>query len=100
MAGEKSLRLLFPTSGVKFQALLLVLPQPSSPTPGKLQGREGKKMYLKEGDIGKAESEEVVPVKTEMEIVSPAGFAGRSPASSWLLPPRAPGLGAIAEGLW
>ena len=27
-------------------------------------------MYLKEGDIGKAESEEVVPVKTETEVVS------------------------------
>lgn len=41
-------------------------------------------MYLKEGDIGKAESEEVVPVKTETEIVSQAGSAGRTRGSSLL----------------
>lgn len=35
-------------------------------------------MYLKEGDIGKAEPEEVVPVKTETEIISQAGPAGWS----------------------
>lgn len=40
-------------------------------------------MYLKEGNIGKAESEEVVPVKTETKIVSQAGSAGRSPGSSF-----------------
>lgn len=43
-------------------------------------------MYLKEGDIGKAESEEVVPVKTETEVVSQAGFTGRSPGSGFLAP--------------
>lgn len=31
-------------------------------------------MYLKERDIGKAESEEVVPAKIERKIVSKAGF--------------------------
>lgn len=36
-------------------------------------------MYLKEGNIGKAESEEVVPVKTETKIMSQAGSAGSSP---------------------
>lgn len=35
-------------------------------------------MYLKEGDIGKAESEEIIPVKTETEILSHAGSADRS----------------------
>lgn len=35
-------------------------------------------MYLKERDIGKAEPEEVVPVKTETEIISQAGPAGQS----------------------
>lgn len=31
----------------------------------KRAGKEGNQAYLKEGNIGKAESEEVVPVKTE-----------------------------------
>ena len=48
--------------------------------------REGKQMYLKEGDIGKAESEEVVPVKTETEAISQAGSIGRSPGSGFLAP--------------
>lgn len=43
-------------------------------------------MYLKEGDIGKAESEEVVPVKTKMEIISQAGSTDSSPGSSSLAP--------------
>lgn len=43
-------------------------------------------MYLKEGDVGKAESEEVVPVKTETEIISQAGSVGRSPGSSFWAP--------------
>lgn len=43
-------------------------------------------MYLKEGDIGKAESEEVVPVKTETRIMNQAGYAGRSPVSSFPAP--------------
>lgn len=43
-------------------------------------------MYLKERNIGKAESEEVVPVKTETEIISQAGSADRSPGSSFLAP--------------
>lgn len=43
-------------------------------------------MYLKEGDIGKAESEEVVPAKTEMKITSQIGSAVRSPGSSFLAP--------------
>lgn len=43
-------------------------------------------MYLKEGDIGKAESEEVVPVKTEMEITSQIGSTVRFPGSSSLAP--------------
>lgn len=57
-------------------------------------------MYLKEGDIGKAESEEVVPVKTETEMVSQAGSAGTSPGTaSWLLPHGVPGLGADCRRL-
>lgn len=43
-------------------------------------------MYLKEGDIGKAESEEVVPAKTEMKITSQIGSVVRSPGSSFLAP--------------
>lgn len=43
-------------------------------------------MYLKEGDIGKVEPEEVVPVKTEMEITSQIGSAVRSPGSTFLAP--------------
>lgn len=42
------------------------------------KGREGKHMYLKKGDIGKAEPEEVVPVETEMEIISQAGPTSQS----------------------
>lgn len=45
-------------------------PTPQLPNTGNYRkGREEKQMYLKEGDIGKAESEEVVPVKTETEII-------------------------------
>lgn len=55
-------------------------------------------MYLKEGNIGKAESEEVVPVKTETKIMSQVGSAGSSPrdAASWLLR----GGGQTTGGLW
>lgn len=42
-------------------------------------------MYLKEGDIGKAESEEVVPRKTETEVVSQAGLQA-GPLCEWLAP--------------
>lgn len=81
-ASEKRLGLLFSTLGSEFQILLLTLPR----LPPNYQGDswEGKQMYLKEGDIGKAESEEVVPVKTKMEIISQAGSAGIFPGSSFL----------------
>lgn len=56
-------------------------------------------MYLEEGDIGKAESEEVVPVKTETEMVSQAGSARGSPGSSFLAAvSRVPRLGADGRG--
>lgn len=41
--------------------------QPPVSTHRKNTGRKEKQMYLKEGNIGKAESEEVVPVKTEQK---------------------------------
>lgn len=43
-------------------------------------------MYLKEGDVGQAESEEVVPVKTEMEITGQIGSAVRCPGSTFPAP--------------
>lgn len=43
----------------------------------KSTGKEENQTYLKEGNIGKAESEEVVPVKTE-HITSHSDFVGRT----------------------
>lgn len=52
------------------------------PNPRDITERGRQAVYLKEGDIGKAESEEVVPVEGEAESVSQAGSAGWAPGSS------------------
>lgn len=67
--------------------LLFVPPSPQFPHTEKNIGRKEKQMYLKEGNIGKAESEEVVPVETEQKSRSlwPCREeGGRQPPSSRL----------------
>lgn len=48
------------------------------PNAGKSAGKEEYQTYLKEGNIGKAESEEVVPVETEQKSQVTLDSVGRT----------------------
>lgn len=61
------------------------------PNAGKSAGKEEYQTYLKEGNIGKAESEEVVPVETEQKSQVTLDSVGRTLEGNQPRPHGVPG---------